>query len=311
MSIGEALVTSGDTASCGSDLFAQFAVGTLQCTTLSDGFIETPPWILAPEVPTAELGSFLAEHGEDITALKTPITCLFIELPNGRRLLIDSGLGSVPGPGGHAVATAGRLQSALAAAGIAHDSIDDVLVSHVHPDHIGGFFDGEGNPRFSRAVYHVPREDAVFWNQAKPDLSGTLMPPPLQGGTVQTAQRFMSFAAATGRLKLFEAGRDVMDGVGSMLLPGHTPGQVGFVIHGGSDTLFYMAYAAGHPAISVKKPEWRFAFDVDPLLAIETRKKLIALLADKGWTTFTPHFPWPGVGRMVRTENAIEWKPKC
>lgn len=301
---------SSDTAAPkqSSSLFARFSVGDLKCVALMDGHIDTPPWLLAPEVDPAELGPFLAAHGEDIAALKTPVTCLFVELPDGRRLLLDSGLGKVAGIGGQGAPTAGKLQDALAAAGIDPLSIGHTLVSHIHPDHIGGLFDSAGNPNFPNAQIHIPREDADFWSGERPDLSGTMMPPPVQAGAGGTAKRFLGFA--TSRATFFNAGDDVIPGVRSFPLPGHTPGQVGFVIDGGSETLFFSADAAGHSAISVLKPEWRFAFDTNAPLAIETRRSMLAMLADKGWTTYTPHFPWPGVGTFVRDGDAIAWRAK-
>ena len=227
-------------------------------------------------------------------------------MPDDRRLLVDSGLGSVPGPGGHAVPTVGRLQEALAAAGIDPASVDDVLVSHIHPDHIGGLFDAQGSAHFRNARYFVPRADADFWAGDRPDLSGTLMPPPLQGGTIASAKRFL--ALAEGQMSLFEAGEEVLPGVRSLPLPGHTPGQVGFLFDGGSDRLFYTADAAGHPHVSVEQPEWRFAFDTNASLAIQTRKDLLDLLADRGWATYTPHFTWPGIGRFARTASGVRWQ---
>ena len=290
-----------------NDLFARFSVGDLHCVALRDGQLDAPPALLAPEVPVAEVRSFLQARGEDVDALKSPITCLFVQLPDQRRILIDSGLGKVPRPGGPPLDTVGRLPAALAAAAIDPASIGDVLVSHIHPDHIGGLFDVEGRPSFPQATYHVPRGEAAFWGQEQPDLSGTLMPPPMQAGVVGSAKRFLALAA--DHIVLFEAGQAVIEGVSSMPLPGHTPGQVGFLIDGGSQSLFYSADAAGHQNISVEKPEWRFANDSDSPVAVETRKRLVALLADKGWTSYTPHFTWPGVGRVVRTDAGIRWQP--
>lgn len=288
-------------------LFARFTVGNLLCVALSDGYIATPAAILAPEVSAAELGPFLAAHGEDIDALTTPVTCLIVDMPDGCRLLVDAGLGTVPGPSGHASPTVGRLKEALAAADIDPGSVEHVLVSHIHPDHIGGLFDADGRPNFINADIYVPKEDAAFWAGDDPDLSGTMMPPPLQAGTIATAKRFLALAA--DRMKLFAAGDELMAGIGSMILPGHTPGQVGFLFDAGTDKLFYSADAAGHPHVSVEQPDWRFAFDTDAALAIRTRKHLIALLAERGWVTYTPHFSWPGVGRFGHTASGIRWRP--
>ncbi|WP_174296680.1 hypothetical protein [Sphingomonas bacterium] len=131
------------------------------------------------------------------------------------------------------------------------------------------------------------------------------MPPPLRTKTIATARRFVAIAG--DRLRQFDAGEPPVAGVGSMALPGHTPGQVGFVFEGGDATLLYTADAAGHSFVSLQKPEWRFAFDTDSPVAIATRRQLIRTLIDAGWYNFTPHFPWPAYGRIVERDGRPLW----
>ena len=102
-------------------------------------------------------------------------------------------------------------------------------------------------------------------------------------------------------------GEPALDGVETLPLPGHTAGQVGFLFDGGSAKLLYTADAAGHPQISLQRPEWRFAFDADPALAIATRKKLVEHLIDTGFYNFTPHFPWPSIGHVERRDGKAIW----
>ena len=283
----------------------RFTVGALHCTAISDGHMEGPVRLLTPETPEAELKSFLASEGEDVERRRTPINVLHVQPPGGDGLLVDSGHGVLPGPAGVPIPTTGRTLQALAAAGIGRETVRTVLVSHLHPDHIGGVFDVDGRPAFPNARYHVSREEATFWGQPEPDLGGTLLPPHMRVNVARAAREFLGRAG--DRLVLFGSGEAVTDGVTSVPLPGHTPGQVGFLFDGGDETLFYSADAIVHARIAVQRPDWRSAFDAQSDTAIATRKRVIAMTLDAGWRLFTPHFPWPGVGRLVRGGEGARW----
>lgn len=285
-----------------------FMVGTLRCIALSDGIVPVPATLLAVEVPPDELKAFLRANGQDPDVLLNPISCLAVTLADGRSMIVDSGIGSVSGPDGAPIPSAGRFAEAVRQAGIDPAAVEIVLVSHVHPDHIGGLFDAAGQPLFANAEYCVSRQEVEFWTDVTTDLGGTLMPPPLRVKTIATARRFLQLAG--DRLRQFEAGEAVVDGVATIALPGHTPGQVGFVFDGGGgEKLFYTADAAGHPFVSLRKPEWRFAFDTDSPLAVATRRRMVRHLIDTKWYNFTPHFPWPAFGRIVEREAVPVWVP--
>ncbi len=285
--------------------FFNFKIGALDCVALSDGYVQAPLRGLAPEIPEDELRRFLTSHGDETDGRRTLISCLFVRSREGGGMLVDAGIGCLPGPAGLPIPTAGQLPRALAAAGVDGGTIETVLVSHIHPDHIGGLFDEADQPAFPNARYYVSNEEIAFWSQPSPDLDGTLMPPPMRVDAIRDAKRFLALAGK--RLVPFDAGGDVMEGVTSVLLDGHTPGQVGFLFQGGEESLFYTADAAPHRSISFKKPEWRFSFDADAKAATSTRKRLMELLLEKNWVIFTPHFPWPPIGRLARQHGETHW----
>ena len=281
-----------------------FRIGSLECKVLSDGYVAVPVALLAA-VPIDELKSFLAPHGQDGDIYRNPISCLAVTLADGTLVIVDSGIGKVAGHQGAPVPTAGRFAESVRQAGIDPASVRVVLVSHLHPDHFGGLFDDTDAPLFPNASYHVCREEAVFWEDPATELTGTLMPPPMRAHTIAAARRFLTLAG--DRLKLFDAGGSPVAGVSTLPLPGHTPGQVGFLFDGGDELLLYTADCAGHPLVSLQKPDWRFAFDENAPVAVESRKRLTRQLIETGWYSFTPHFPWPAFGHVDEQHGLPVW----
>lgn len=298
-----ATVTS-DTA---HNLVHRFSIGQLRFASLSDGFLPSTTKMTAPEIAEDELAAFMIERGQHPTEKITPISCLLVELPELGPVIVDTGHGALPGPNGKPIPTAGRLPEALRAAGVDPAAVEHVLISHLHPDHIGGLFNDDDRMFFANATYHVPQEEVDFWGQDKPDLDGSLLPPPMRVAVIGSAQRFIALAGE--RLKTFQAGDEPLPGVRTILLAGHTPGQVGFLFESEGEAILHSADAAPHHLISLERPDWRFSFDTDAPRAVATRKALVAQLADNGWYNFTPHFPWPSFGRVVREGTRMVWHP--
>ncbi len=289
-------------------LALDFQLGALHFTALSDGCFVAPSKLLAPEVAPDEVIALYDSRGaRHEPTFANPINCLLVrDFGDYGNVLVDSGFGTLPGPAGKPIPTAGQLPKAMAEAGVAPGDVHTVLVSHIHPDHIGGLFRDDDTPLLPDATYYVSQEEVDFWGGSDPDLGGTLMPPPMRAETVHSAQNFIRRAG--DRLRTFAAGTLAIDGVETILLAGHTPGQVGFLFQSAGDALLYTADAAGHHHISLQRPDWRFSFDTNSPLAITTRKALIELLLEKGWYNFTPHFPWPGFGRLARAGDHVIWR---
>ena len=128
----------------------------------------------------------------------------------------------------------------------------------------------------------------------------------MRGQIIAAARRFL--AQVGDRLRMFDAGSSPLPGVRSVALPGHTPGQVGYLFDGQAEQLLYTADCMGHPHISLQRPDWRFAFDTDPDLAVASRKQLARQLLDTGWYNFAPHFPWPSFGHIDDADGTPVWK---
>lgn len=298
ISLPKHMIVSDD----GTILAYPFRVGSLECLSLRDGFTVAPLGTHFQDNPVAEQRAFLIRNGADAEGLTTPLSCLLVHVPGSDRLiLVDSGMGcnaSIP--------TTGRLARSLEAAGIEPGAVTDILLSHLHPDHIGGLFDKKGTAVFPNARYHVSREEALFWEDPAMDLSGTEMDRVRREEMVRGARKFLSVAG--DKLNRFISGDDPIPGVLSISLPGHTGGQVGYLFRSGGETLLYTADALCNRFVSLQHPEWRFAFDADSPRAIVTRDALIASLTAERHFVFVPHFPL-GIGGVTERGGVLVWAP--
>lgn len=198
-------------------------------------------------------------------------------------LLFDVGAGDAD------FADAGRLRTSLRAAGLGPEQVSDIFVSHAHGDHVGGLLDGAGQAVFESATVHL---SAPEWQALQEDASNAALA-----------------AAITPRVEAFAPGSGILPGVTAVEVEGHTPGHSAFEIVDGDARLLYIGDAAHHFAVSVQRPQWTIAFDGDAPTAEANRANLLARVADSGMTIASPHFPFPGLGHIVRRDQGFAWAP--
>ena len=142
-----------------------FKIGAIECVAISDGTLayQNPAKILFANAPSDQLTQALRAHNiqpEQWSEWISPFICLLIRTGN-RYVLVDSGVGTID-----FAPNAGRLPKNLQSAGIALSDIDTVILTHGHPDHIGGITDPAGKAVFTNARYAMWRQEWEFWNSA-------------------------------------------------------------------------------------------------------------------------------------------------
>lgn len=277
----------------------RFRVGEIAATVLSDGLIGGPPRIYASDAPEAELRAALERATLPLDHLALNLNTLLIET-GGRRILLEAGAGQTMGPNG------GRIFAHLAAIGLTPNDIDAVVISHTHPDHVGNLRAADGGRAFPRATIFVPRADWAFFVQGEPDLS--YMPVP-----VEFRQRFgaaikRSLEPVAAGIELYEAGTEIVPGLATLTAPGHTPGMAVFLVHSGQEQLMLTSDLAYHPVLNVDRP-WRPGPDRDQDAAFATRRRLFDRAAAERIPVLGYHYPFPGLGRLLKIEAGYAWVP--
>lgn len=270
-------------AATGED-FYRFKVGTLDATVLRDGTITLPNdgKVIAMGEPKEAVDAVLTAAGQPTDQFTLNVQALLVRIGD-RVVLFDTGAGKA------AFADGGRLLQSLGAAGIVASQVTDVLISHAHGDHIGGLRDADGKPAFPAAKV---RMSAPEWQAMQKDASAA--------DTV---------AAISAQVETFEPGADVLPGVTSVPVAGHTPGHTAYDIADGDAHLLVIGDTAHHSVISVQQPTWTIQFDGDADTAEASREALLKRAAEEGLDLWSPHFPYPGVGRVIRGDDGYRWTP--
>jgi glyoxylase-like metal-dependent hydrolase (beta-lactamase superfamily II) len=274
-------------------------VGDLEVMVISDGVLPIPATTMATNVGAADLATWLNDMFLPPEVLDWPLNVAVVR-SGGQTVLIDSGLGTeFPG-----FPRAGQLASRLDAAGIDPASVTDVVLTHLHMDHIGGLLvDGlRGRLRTDLRV-HLAAAEAEFWEA--PDFSRTVMPAPIPEVLRSTASRFLDLYR--GQLRPFETEYEVAPGVLLRRTGGHTPGHSIVRLESGGQRLTFAGDAVFQPGF--ENPGWHNGFEHDPEESTRVRVRLLSELAATGEALVATHLPFPSVCHVAVAGDAFRFVP--
>lgn len=275
----------------------RFRVGRFEVTALLDGHLdlglELFPGARAEAVEL--LGkAFLSSSGPVRTSVNA-----FAVNTGDRLYLIDAGTNAGYLP------TLGKLLTTFAAANIVPTQVDMLLVTHLHPDHVGGA-SRDGDALFSSAELVVPEADAAFWLDPATEARAPAELKPLFGIAHDASAPY----AASGRLRRLDtATRTVAPGIEAVPLPGHTPGHSGYLIRDSGEALLIWGDVVHAAALQLPRPETAIVFDVDQSVAVQTRQRILDQVASERMRVAGMHLPFPGVGHIAKDGQGYAFVP--
>ena len=278
--------------------FSQRMVGQARITAISDGSARRP--LVEGFVKNAtlsEVQAVLAQANLPTDFIEIPYTCYVVEI-NGKRYLLDTGF-SDNGPAG-----TGLLLQHMREAGIDPASIDGVIISHFHGDHINGLRKKDGSLTFPHATIYVPAPEMQFWMDAERLRTA---PEGARSGFENVHRVFDNYPAE--KLSPFTPGTDITPGIQTISAPGHTPGHTVIQVHSGNEVFTFLGDTTNVPVLFVTRPDWVVQFDMNPDLARTTRLALLEQMAQQQHLVSGYHFPLPGFGRIQKNmPHGYRWE---
>ena len=234
------------------------------------------------------------------------ITTNMLVVDTGREhILVDTGFGEKLGP---TFGSFPGLEANLRRAGITPESIDLVVTSHGHLDHIGGLVTKSGALAFPKAQFVFVDTEWNYWTGSRyeSEINSSPMPDPFKKGTITAARENLPLVA--DRSRFVKQGGEITSGVHYIAAPGHSPSHAAILFTSGSEQFVYMGDIAHNPVTSLQHPEWTPIFDYDPAQAIKSRKAILDRVATDRVMVLGCHFPFPGIGHVVRYDTAYHWE---
>lgn len=273
-----------------------FTIGAAKITILSDGFFSMPTSGLGVNADPKEVQSLLEQHYLSPTEGYSHTNHMYVELGEAK-VLVDVGSGTRWLP------TAGRLLANMEAAGISPDAITHVVITHANPDHIWGIRDEFDEAIFPQAEYIIGETEHSYWTQDG-----------LVDKVAPEAQQFVlgavnSIAAEGVEWTLAAEGHEVAPGIRLISTPGHTPGHMSLVVESEGKQVMALGDSMSHAVLNFAHPEWFNGFDSDGAQTVATRQSLLDMAAADKIAVLGYHFPFPGVGHVLKAGETYEFLP--
>ena len=280
--------------------FYRFYVGEHEIIVINDGFIGLPLSLLAANAAEEDVLALMQAHGLDTEFAALPIGVVLIRTGD-RLVLLDTGTGTSDFARDLFGDYIGGLMPTLELIGVSPEAITDVIFSHAHGDHLWGT-SSDGQLAFPNAQHYLPQ---LEWE----DLHRENIP--------EFAVPFIEFArnqlqplvANDGQLAFYDDEDEMVPGIQAIATPGHSAGHHALIIESSGQQLLLPFDVLGHPILHLRHPEWFMGVDQIPDVAVETRQQLLARAADEKIPILVHHFPFPGLGHIIRVGDAYRYIP--
>jgi glyoxylase-like metal-dependent hydrolase (beta-lactamase superfamily II) len=278
--------------------FYRMMLGDFEVTAISDGTVKLPVKDLLINIKPAQVDAALS--GAKLSyPLETSVNAYLINT-GSKLVLIDTGAAGLFGP------TLGNMLANLKASGYSPDQVDEIYITHMHPDHVGGLLT-DGATAFPNAIVRLDKADADFW------LSEANMKaaPKDSQGFFQGAMTSLKPYVDAGKLKTFEGNVELIPGVRTVASHGHTPGHALYMVESKGQKLMLWGDLMHVAAVQFANPAVTIKFDTDTKNAAKERAKAYADAAKNGYLVGVAHVSFPGIGYVQKNASGkgYRWVP--
>ena len=299
-----ALVVSGAEANATAPMttgpqagWFRMKVGDFEVTALSDGTAELPMDKLLSNTTPDKVKKALADM-----YMKAPVETsvnAFLVNTGSKLVLIDSGAGNLFGP------TLGKVITSLKASGHQPEQVDEIYITHMHADHVGGLSAGD-KAVFPNAIVRAAKAEGEFWlSQANMDKA-----PAAMKDFFKCAMASLHPYVAANKYKPFEGPNvELIPGLHALAAPGHTPGHTIYSIESKGEKMVFCGDLLHVASVQFIDASVTIQFDSDPKAAAPQRKKLLADAVAKGYFLAFAHVSFPGIGHVRKEGAGYEWIP--
>jgi glyoxylase-like metal-dependent hydrolase (beta-lactamase superfamily II) len=275
--------------------FFRVMLGSFEVTALGDGTADLPVDQLLANDPAktrqALAASFL------VAPLESSFNAFLINT-GGKLVLIDTGAGALFGP------TLGKLLANLKASGYTPEQVDEIYITHMHPDHVGGLA-ATGALAFPNATVRADGREAAYW-LSEANLKAA---PEASKGFFQGAMASLNPYVKAGKFKPFSGETELVAGIKATSSYGHTPGHTSYLVESGGKKLLVAGDLIHVAAVQFDNPSITIAFDSDAGAASAARAKAFGAAARDGTLVAAAHIAFPGIGHLRAAGTSYQWIP--
>jgi glyoxylase-like metal-dependent hydrolase (beta-lactamase superfamily II) len=268
-------------------------IGTFEIMPVSDGYLD------------ATMNTFVGVSLDECTQVsglaadkpvRLPVNA-FLVTAQGKRMLVDAGTSTTS-----SFKTLGELPDNLRAAGVPPETIETIMLTHIHPDHSNGLVDADGKPNFPNAEVIVSSEDVRYWLETDPETESH----EFRKRNMLASRR--AFAPYRDRVRAIKDG-EILPGISAHPQPGHTPGHTGWLISSGKDSILVWGDIVHIGAVQFPRPDAALTFDVDPQAAAKARMRVFDWVTTDRVQVAGAHLPTPSFGYVVRRGTGYAFEP--
>jgi glyoxylase-like metal-dependent hydrolase (beta-lactamase superfamily II) len=276
--------------------YYRYQLGDMQITVLLDGVVQLPAEKILQGIEAKTLKSDLAHSHQDAN-VPTAINDVLIKTPN-KLILIDAGAGTNFGSG------AGHMLASLQHAGVKPEQIDEIYLTHMHPDHVGGL--AQGTQRvFPNAVVRAAKAEADYWLNATNSATASDTSKPFFAAAASAINPYI----AAGKFETFDRDGELTPGISAKGEAGHTKGHTVYEIQSQGKKALMVGDLIHFAAVQFNRPGVWVAFDTDARTAVKNRKIVFDDVAKEDELIIASHLPFPGTGYVNKAGKAYQWVP--